>query len=105
MNMMLPPAKLNENLFADDIVSIAGPTAESSKARHDIFYWLKDFVENSVYSAFPELRCTVYMYGSVPLKTSLADSDIDVSVILHDAFNSVLQPAVCHTVHLMYAHP
>jgi len=78
---MLSSIKASENLFADDIISVVGPAFDSCMLREQVFETVCTCIK-TILSIYPSLSSSIHMYGSVPLRTFLADSDIDISVII-----------------------
>jgi len=99
---MLPASpKSSENLFSDDIIAVVGPTYEATVLRDQIFTWIRENINSILSAIYPTLTCNIYMYGSVPLKTFLSDSDIDISVVISDTFG-IAQPTLCTHIHQTY---
>jgi DNA polymerase sigma len=81
---MLPIAiKASESLFAEDIISVVGPAFDSCVLRERIYETICTCIR-TILSLYPSLSSSIHMYGSVPLSTFLADSDIDISVIIKE---------------------
>ena len=93
--------KPKENAFSDDIIAVVGPKYDATVLRDQIFTWVRETIQSILATAFPTLTCSIYMYGSVPLKTFLSDSDIDISVVISDNLG-IIQPPLCHHAHLAY---
>lgn len=87
----------NENLFADDIVAVVGPTYNCIVSRQKIFSAIENCIK-SIFSSYPALSFSVYMYGSVPLRTFLLDSDIDISVVISDS-NGLIKPTLSRQIY------
>jgi DNA polymerase sigma len=91
-------SKPSKALFSDDIIAVVGPTYQAAMVRDQIFDSIKKFINYIFISTYPGLTCSVYMYGSVPLKTFLVDSDIDISLIISDE-SGIIQPPLCYPIY------
>lgn len=87
----------SEALFADDVVSVVGPTCAGNALRREIFERVREHI-GTVLSAFPCLSASICMYGSVPLYTFLSDSDIDVTIIIASPASPALVEKVCAAI-------
>eukprot|EP00826_Nyctotherus_ovalis_P057727 TRINITY_DN7901_c0_g1_i10.p1 TRINITY_DN7901_c0_g1~~TRINITY_DN7901_c0_g1_i10.p1 ORF type:complete len:106 (-),score=24.70 TRINITY_DN7901_c0_g1_i10:41-358(-) len=92
-------SKSSKDFFSDDIIAVVGPTYQAAMTRDQIFDSIRKFIHYIFISAYPNLTCSVYMYGSVPLKTFLVDSDIDISLVVSDD-SGIVQPEPVSYTHL-----
>lgn len=97
--MISIPPKSSIDQFSDDIIAVVGPTYQTVMVRDQIFDSIKKFINYIFISTYPGLICSVYTYGSVPLKTFLVDSDIDISLIISDE-SGIVQPPLCQKIYL-----
>eukprot|EP00826_Nyctotherus_ovalis_P057732 TRINITY_DN7901_c0_g1_i16.p1 TRINITY_DN7901_c0_g1~~TRINITY_DN7901_c0_g1_i16.p1 ORF type:complete len:258 (-),score=62.66 TRINITY_DN7901_c0_g1_i16:497-1270(-) len=91
-------SKSSKDFFSDDIIAVVGPTYQAAMTRDQIFDSIRKFIHYIFISAYPNLTCSVYMYGSVPLKTFLVDSDIDISLVVSDD-SGIVQPQLCYPIY------
>ena len=100
---MISKIKAQERLFSEDVIAIVGPTYEGITQRDQIISWIKEQIEKMMAASYPGIHCSIFSYGSVPLRTFLADSDIDLCAVLSSGPSAYLQPSESHSVHIGYS--
>eukprot|EP00826_Nyctotherus_ovalis_P022588 TRINITY_DN1747_c0_g8_i1.p1 TRINITY_DN1747_c0_g8~~TRINITY_DN1747_c0_g8_i1.p1 ORF type:complete len:249 (-),score=22.06 TRINITY_DN1747_c0_g8_i1:430-1176(-) len=91
----------SEALFAEDIISIVGPTCISNTFRRKLFECVRKCI-SIVLSTFPNLSASICMYGSVPLHTFLNNSDIDITIIISNPVSPALVEQVCAAIAALF---
>ena len=76
-----------ERLFVEFILNEIGPSEEKEKERNEKYILVKQLIENILFLKYPEYIPHIFLYGSFSTKTSLKDSDIDITIILEKKEN------------------
>ena len=79
-----------QRLFVDFILNEVGPNEEKEKDRNSKYNLVKQIIENSLITNYPNYIPHLFLYGSFSIKTYLKDSDIDIAIVLENKENHEL---------------
>ena len=79
-----------QRLFVDFILNEVGPNEEKEKERNMKYNLVKQIIENSLITNYPNYIPHLFLYGSFSIKTYLKDSDIDIAIVLENKENHEL---------------
>ncbi|MCQ2819847.1 MAG: nucleotidyltransferase domain-containing protein [archaeon] len=80
-----------ERVFSNYMLDLIGPTEERETKFNSVFKMVKIIISERLNKKFPDYESKIFPYGSVPLKTYLKDSDVDITIFFSKKANEEIK--------------